>query len=197
MSVSLALFAVALAFSGQQQSEGMDWQAQTAAASVPDPSRPNAQPNLGYTGIWRSIYGEQDQDDKAQRNRFPASATQPGLLTAPGVANQRKPRIRAARNVGIAQGALNLPAFEVSRESLDESVAEFVWDHQVEQADELWARQTLSTGPTTQRDYSSRAPQEQQQAWTEDAPKSNNYLLTIGIAAIAIVLLVVIVFMPK
>lgn len=177
----------------------MNWHMHIANMSVPDPTRPNAVPNLGYTGLWRSIYGQRDEvelpdDGFAPGARFRIDPDGGDLTDL----QRRQPRIRTARWVAIAQQFHDLPAFEVPRASLDESVAAFVWNHQLEQVNDIWSKQRYAMAPTsTPRDYVPNIVVEQDEQKFSDEAKKGNFLLTVAVAVIATILLVVIVFMPK
>lgn len=182
----------------------MNWQMQKANMTVPDPTRPDAMPNLGYTGIWRSVYGDRDEVQVDRRDGFVSRATfRAGLPKSAFLALDRQPRIRTARWTAIEQDFFSLPSFDVPRASLDESAAAFVWNHQLEEVDESWSTQSfVRTTTSTQRDYmphggsNGSSDDEERQDWRMEAGKGN-FMLTIAVGSIAVLLLVVIVFMPK
>ena len=200
-----SLLIIIATFAAQQPLQvprDMNWQMQKANMTVPDPTRPDAMPNLGYTGIWRSIYGDRDEVQVDRRDGFVSRATfRPGLPDTPFLELDRRPRIRTARWTATDQGFGSLPSFDVPRASLDESGAAFVWDHQLEEVDDLWstqsfARTTTSSAPRNYMPDGSVSGDDERKDWRVEA-KKGNYLLTIAVGSIALLLLVVIVFMPK
>ncbi|MFK7817316.1 MAG: hypothetical protein AB8G99_01245 [Planctomycetaceae bacterium] len=175
-----------------------DWSVHISNLTVPDPTRPDSEPELGYAGLWRAIYGDRDETDLT-----------PGGFTAQPFAidssedevarRRRAPRIRSARWLALEQPFYNRPSFDVPRSSLSAETADFIWDHQLQQVSTPWNANAYSMAPTsTPRDYmpNSIQTEEERADWTEDAGASN-LLFTVAVAVLAVVLLVVIMFMPK
>ncbi len=172
-----------------------DWNVHISNLRVPDPTRPNLEPNLGYTGLWRSIYGTRREENPSvgglADSAFYIDSEE---LSA---RSRREPRIRSARWITISQQFYNQPSFSVPAASLDRHTASFVWNHQLEQADTPWQSSYTMAPTSSPRDYvPNTIVQEEEEDWTHEA-KQANLLMTIAIAVLASVLLVVIVFMPK
>jgi hypothetical protein len=198
LSIILAAFA---AQQPLQVLKDMNWHVQEANMTVPDPTQPDAMPNLGYTGIWRLIYGDRDEVQVERRNGFVSRAIfRAGLPETTFLAMDRQPRIRSARWTGLDQDFGSLPSFNVPRASLDKASAAFVWDHQLEQVGDFRSTQSFLQNTTAaRRDYmpdGTVTGDDERQDWRVEVQKGN-YMLTIAVSSIAVLLLVVIVFMPK
>lgn len=197
-----SFFIIIAAFAAQQPLQvpkDMNWQMQQANMSVPDPTRPDAMPNLGYTGIWRSIYGARSEVQVDRQNGFSSSVS---LIAGPPnpVTLDRQPHIRTAEAITIDKGLGNLPSFDVPRASLDKPTAAFVWHHQLEEVNDAWSIQSLAR-PTTSASRDDMPIgtinfDEGPVDWQVEG-KKGNYYLTGAVAVVAVLLLIVTVFMPK
>ena len=175
-----------------------DWTVHMSNLTVPDPTRPNLEPQIGYIGMWRAIYGDRKETDLTPGGFSTQSFT--GFQSEEEVLSEKRaPRIRSAKWLAVAQAFYNQPSFDVPRSSLDAETADFIWDHQLKQVSTPWTADSYSMAPTsTPRDYmpNSIQTEDQREDWTEDPGKSN-LLFTVAVAVLAVILLVVIMFMPK
>lgn len=181
--------------------EKLDWHTMDLQRRGVDPTANRALPDFGYVGLWRTIYGtREEQEEDVEVESVPGFAITSDLdIDLPEIERRRRPRIRAARRLFQAQPWYNRPAFDVPIKRLDDSVATFVWDHQLEQSETIWSPDTYVMAPTsTPRDYLGNSPVlGEETEGTEDESGGTNIYMTVLIAFLAMLLLVVIICMPR
>lgn len=185
----------------------VDWLALTGQMNLSQP--PDHQVDLGYTGLWRAIYGGRDRKDRDARSlRSPLNDRANGLGGANGVTasdpDRRAPRLHAAREVirsqrfrvaGPDPGIILPVAGRYARGDSREG-ATFVWDHRLQQVTDHWSLDAYVMAPTSSSRVYANAPTEAVRE-DRDEPQQADFVKTLLLAGIAVVLLVVVLLMPK
>lgn len=183
-----------------------DWMLQLSKVRVPAGQTEEKLPNLGYTGLWRAIYGNRERGSKEQSITRPDSFMKPtGRLNAMsglplGELPTKAPRIRTAYLLSQSVNTYDQPTFDPPAQGVAESAqaeATFMFDHQLQQTNDIWSRTTYVTAPLgSPRDY---VPQSISQEDDErpTGGDTGNLLVNIGAAILALGLMIVMICIPK
>ena len=171
----------------------MDWGHQVTRMKFGGLESSPPEPQVGYVGLWRSIYAaEQVSTERPPPRGFADGSGHAAADGETGIV-RRTPRVRAARRVAIEGRFLNLPVVDSSGGSTFSGSA----DHSLKRDSQIWSPNQYATAPTTSpRDYVPNAVLEASERPRVEGQESN-LLMTAVVSVVALVLLLVVVFMPR